>query len=55
MLSKKDIDTLEYFIPQAAALESEPPEIVADHWLPILRKHGHLTECHPNKFTPADD
>ena len=53
--SKKDIDTLECFIPRAAALESEPPEVVADHWLPILQEHGCLMECHPNQFTAAAD
>ena len=53
--SKKDSDTLEHFIPCTAALEPEPPEVVADHWLPILREHGHLTECHPNQFTAAVD
>ena len=31
-------------------LELEPPEVVADHWLPIL-----LAECHPDQFTAAVD
>ena len=53
--SKKDINTSECFIPRAAALEPEPPEVVADHWLPILQEQGHLTECHPDKFTAAED
>ena len=48
-------DTSELFIPRAAALEPEPPEVVAAHWLPILREHGHLMECHPDKFTAAAD
>ena len=26
-----------------------------DHWLPILREHGLLTECHPNQFTAVVD
>ena len=26
-----------------------------NHWLPILREHGHLVESHPNKFTAAMD
>ena len=50
--SKKDINTSECFAPRAAA---EPPEVVADHWLPILREHGCLAECHPNQFTAAVD
>ena len=53
--SKKDINTSEHFIPRAAVLEPEPPEVVADHWLPILQEHGHLMECHPNQFTAAVD
>ena len=55
MPSKKDINTSECFIPRAAPLELEPPEVVADHWLPILWEHGHLMECHPDKFTAAED
>ena len=43
--SKKDINTLECFI----------PEVIVDHWLPILQKHGLLVECHPNQFTVAAD
>ena len=53
--SQKDINTLEHFIPRAAASEPEPPEVVAGHWLPILQEHGHLVECHPDKFTAAVD
>ena len=53
--SKKDIDTSERFMPRAAASESEPPEVIADHWLPILREHGLLAECHPNQFPAAAD
>ena len=53
--SKKDIDTSERFIPRAAELEPEPPEVVAEHWLPILREQGCLAECHPNQFTAAAD
>ena len=53
--SKKDIDTSQHFIPQAAVSELEPPEVVADHWLPILWKHGLLAECHPGQFTAAAD
>ena len=29
--SKKDINTSECFVPRAAASESEPPEVIADH------------------------
>ena len=53
--SKKDIDTSEHFVPQAAVSELEPPEVIADHWLPILWEHGLLTECHPDQFTAVAD
>ena len=53
--SKKDINTLEHFVPQAAVSELEPPEVIADHWLPILWEHGLLAECHPDQFTAAVD
>ena len=53
--SKEDIDTSECFVPRAAALELEPPEVVADHWLPILQEHGLLVEQHLDQFTAAVD
>ena len=53
--SKKDIDTSECFVPQAAASELEPPEVIADHWLPILWENGLPVECHPSQFTAAAD
>ena len=53
--SKVDINTSEHFVPQAAASEPEPPEVVVDHWLPILQEQGYLMECHPNKFTAVED
>ena len=40
--SREDIDTSECFIPRAAALEPEPPEVVMDHGLPILPEQGLL-------------
>ena len=53
--SQKDINTSELFIPQAAASGPEPPEVVVTHWLLIPWEHGHLMECHPDKFTAAVD
>ena len=53
--SKEDINTLECFVPQVAASEPEPPEVVADHWLPILWEQGYLTKCHPDQFTAVED
>ena len=55
MPSKKDIDTSERFVPQAVVSESEPPEVIADHWLPIFQKQDLFAECHPNQFTAAVD
>ena len=55
MPSKEDIDTSERFVPRAAAWESEPPEVITDHWLPILREEGLLAECHPDQFTAETD
>ena len=53
--SKEDINTSECFMPRATASEPEPPEVVVNHWLPILQEQGYLAECHPNKFTAAED
>ena len=53
--SRRDIDTLSHFVPQAVASESDLPEVITDHWLPILRREGLLMECPPDQFTaPAD-
>ena len=53
--SKEDIDTSECFIPRAATSESEPPEVITDHWLTILWEQGLLAECHPDQFTAVVD
>ena len=53
--SREDINTSGHFVPQVAASEPEPPEVVADHCLPILREQGYLVECHPNQFMAAED
>ena len=53
--SRRDIDTSSRFIPQVVASESDLPEVITDHWLPILRREGLLVECPPDQFTtPAD-
>ena len=49
--SKEDINSSKRYTPRAAAWETEPPEIITDHWLPILQEEGLLTECPPDKFT----
>ena len=55
MPSEEDIDTSEHFVPRAAAWESEPPEVITDHWLPIIREEGLLAEYHPDQFTAETD
>ena len=35
--------------------EPEPPEVIVDHWLPILQEHSLLAECHPDQFTAVAD
>ena len=55
MPSRRDIDNSSHFIPRVAVSESDLPEVITDHWLPILRRKGLLVECPPDQFTaPAD-
>ena len=53
--SRKDIDTSDRFVPRAVASESDLPEVITDHWLPILRAEGLLVECPPDQFTTTAD
>ena len=53
--SRRDIDTSSRFVPRAAASESDLPEVITDHWLPILRREGLLVECPPDQFTAPVD
>ena len=53
--SRRDIDNSSHFVPQTVASESDLPEVITEHWLPILRRKGLLMECPPDQFTaPAD-
>ena len=53
--SRRDIDTSDHFVLWVAVSESDLPEVITDHWLPILRREGLLMECPPDQFTtPAD-
>ena len=53
--SRRDIDNSSRFVPRVAVSESELPEVITEHWLPILRREGLLVECPPDQFTaPAD-
>ena len=53
--SKSQIDRSSCFHLQTAASKMEPPEVVAEHWLDILRVEGILVECPPDQFTALDD
>ena len=49
MLSREDIDSSPRFVPQATCKETEPPEIITEHWLLVLWE-GLLMECPPDQF-----
>ena len=49
--SRRDIDNSSRFVPRAAASESDLPEVITNHWLPILRREGLLMEC-PRTSSP---
>ena len=55
MPTRKYIDTLECFVPRAAALELDLPEVITNHWLPILWEEGLLVECSPDQLTTTAD
>ena len=53
--SRKDIDTSDCFVPRVVASKSDLPEVITDHWLPILRVEGLLVECPLDQFTTTVD
>ena len=53
--SRRDIDNSSRFVPRVAASELDLPEVITDHWLPILRREGLLMECPPDQFTTPVD
>ena len=53
--SRKDIDTSDHFVPRTVASESDLPEVITDHWLPILREEDLLVECPLDQFTVTAD
>ena len=55
MPSRRNIDTSSHFVPRAVASESDLPEVITDHWLPILRREGLLMECPLDQFTTPVD
>ena len=53
--SRRDTDNSSRFVSRVVASESDLPEVIIEHWLPILRREGLLVECPPDQFTtPAD-
>ena len=48
---KEDINSSKRFTPRATARETEPPEITAELWLPVLWEEGILAEYPPDQFT----
>ena len=51
MPSREDIDSSERFVSQAACKDLEPPDVITEHWLPVLWEEGLLMECPPDQFT----
>ena len=53
--SKRQIECSSRFRLRTVASETEPPEVITEHWLDHLRSEGILVECPPDQFTaPAD-
>ena len=53
--SKRQIEHSSHFQLRTAASETEPPEVIAEHWLDHLRSEGVLVECPPDQFTAPVD
>ena len=53
--SRRDIDNSSHFVPQTAVSETDLPEVITEHQLPILRREGLLVECPPDQFTALVD
>ena len=53
--SRRDIDNSNRFVPRTVASKSDLPEVITEHWLPILRREGLLVECLPDQFTAPVD
>ena len=53
--SKSQIECSSHFRLRTAASETEPPEVVAEHWLVSLRENGILVECPLDQFTAPED
>ena len=53
--SRRDIDNSSHLVPQTVASETDLPEVIMEHWLPILKREGLLMDCPPDQFTAPVD
>ena len=53
--SRREIENSSHFRLRTAASETELPEVIAEHWLPILREEGLFMECPLDQFTAPVD
>ena len=53
--SRRQIECSSCFQLQMAASETEPPEVIVEHWLDNLRNDSILVECPPDQFTAPVD
>ena len=53
--SRRQIECSSRFRLQTVASETEPPEVIMEHWLDNLRKDHILVECPPDQFTALED
>ena len=53
--SRRDINNSSHFVPRTVVSETDLPEVITKHWLPILRREGLLVECLPDQFTTPVD
>ena len=53
--SRREIENSSRFRPRMAEFETELPEVIMEHWLPILRDEGLLVECPPDQLTTMAD
>ena len=53
--SKRQIKRFSHFRLRMAASETEPPEVITEHWLDHLRNESVLVECPPDQFTAPVD
>ena len=49
--SRREVEDSSCFQLRTAASETEPPKVIAEHWLPTFRTEGLLMEYPPDQFT----